>query len=156
MTTIRTNKNYATLTGWLIAIWFVFSIAASALHVYRNEGAQPPLPVAISALVPLVIFWLWYRLSPGFRAFALALDPRTLTMVQSWRIAGYVFVVLEAYRILPAVFAMPAGYGDIFIGATAFFAASALGAAPRTKPPSSSGNFSASLISSPPSLSVPS
>jgi hypothetical protein len=39
--------------------------------------------------------------------------------VQSWRIAGFVFVVLYVYGILPGIFANPAGWGDIFIGLTA-------------------------------------
>ena len=34
---------------------------------------------------------------------------------------GIVFVILEARAVLPAVFALPAGYGDIAIGSTAFF-----------------------------------
>jgi hypothetical protein len=46
-----------------------------------------------------------------------------LTFVQAWRIAGYVFIVLYAYNILPGNFALPAGWGDIAIGATAPFVA---------------------------------
>jgi hypothetical protein len=62
---------------------------------------------------------LWYAVSGGFRAFILSLNARTLTYVQSWRLAGFVFVVLQSYGILPSVFALPAGYGDMAIGATA-------------------------------------
>jgi hypothetical protein len=43
--------------------------------------------------------------------------------VQSVRIAGIVFLALETYKILPALFALSAGWGDIIIGATAPFAA---------------------------------
>jgi hypothetical protein len=39
------------------------------------------------------------------------------------RIAGFVFLVLGTYKILPAFFALSAGWGDIAIGATAPFAA---------------------------------
>ena len=39
--------------------------------------------------------------------------------MQSWRIVGFVFLVLAAYGILPRLFALPAGWGDIVIGATA-------------------------------------
>jgi hypothetical protein len=46
-----------------------------------------------------------------------------LTMIQSWRVAGFVFLVLYSYRILPGLFALPAGWGDIAIGATAPFVA---------------------------------
>ena len=57
--------------------------------------------------------------SENFRQFVYSLNPRTLTLLQSWRIAGYAFLVLYAYGILPGIFALPAGWGDIFIGATA-------------------------------------
>ena len=36
---------------------------------------------------------------------------------------GFTFVLLQARSILPAVFALPAGYGDMAIGASAAFAA---------------------------------
>jgi hypothetical protein len=43
--------------------------------------------------------------------------------VQAWRIIGFIFVLLEARGMLPAVFAWPAGYGDMAIGMTAGFVA---------------------------------
>jgi hypothetical protein len=69
------------------------------------------------------VFSLWFAASDRFRHFALSLNPRTLTSAQSWRIVGFTFVLLEAHRILPAVFAWPAGYGDMFIGITASYVA---------------------------------
>jgi len=81
------------------------------------------LPVAIAALVPLVIFGTWFAASNGFREFTLSLDASALTLAQSWRILGFTFVLLEARGLLPAMFALPSGYGDMFIGATATFTA---------------------------------
>ena len=49
----------------------------------------------------------------------MSLDPQALTIVQSWRIAGFAFVALYVYGFLPGIFANPAGWGDIFIGLTA-------------------------------------
>ena len=69
--------------------------------------------------IPIVAFLLCFATSAAFRQFALSLNPRTLTFVQSWRIAGFTFLVLYAAGILPGVFALPAGGGDIAIGATA-------------------------------------
>jgi hypothetical protein len=43
--------------------------------------------------------------------------------VHSWRIAGFTFLALYAAGILPGIFALPAGWGDIAIGATAPVAA---------------------------------
>src|SRR5205807_54006 len=44
-------------------------------------------------------------------------------LVQSVRIAGIMFLALATYKILPAYFALSAGWGDIIVGATAPFAA---------------------------------
>ncbi|HLH06691.1 MAG TPA: hypothetical protein VKW78_05615 [Terriglobales bacterium] len=118
-----TNSSYRTLTAGLIAAWFAFAIVASALHIFETSPDRPPLPLLLAVGVPIVLFSLWYSSSRGFRDFVLSLSPRTLTMVQSWRIAGYVFLVLYTYGILPGSFALPAGWGDMFIGATALIVA---------------------------------
>ncbi len=121
-------SKYAKLTGGIIAAWFVFSLVASALHLYTNGPNQPPLPLGLAALTPIVLFLGWFLSSAKFREFALSLSPRTLTLVQSWRIAGFTFLALAAYGILPGLFALPAGWGDIAIGATAPFVALGLAA----------------------------
>src|ERR1700742_4486048 len=113
------NEKYRRLTSWLIAAWFVFALSASAFHLFQTSPTAPPLAFGLAALTPIVVFAVWFRISPGFRAFALSLNPRTLTMIQSWRIAGDVFLVLYAYGILPGDFALPAGWGDVAIGLTA-------------------------------------
>jgi hypothetical protein len=69
------------------------------------------------------VFSVWFAASESFRRFALSLDPRVLTSVQAFRMVGFTFVLLEAFGVLPAVFALPAGYGDMAIGATAAFVA---------------------------------
>ena len=113
------NKDYARLAIGIIAVWFVFSLWASAAHVFKQSAAAPPIALGISVAVPLLAFWVWFKASAGFREWALSLDPQALTIVQSWRIAGFAFVALYVYGILPGIFANPAGWGDIFIGLTA-------------------------------------
>jgi hypothetical protein len=56
----------------------------------------------------------------------LALNPRTLTLIHAERIGGLVFLAMYTYNILPGMFALPAGWGDIAIGATAYLAATRL------------------------------
>ncbi|MGE5753919.1 MAG: hypothetical protein ACM319_09795 [Deltaproteobacteria bacterium] len=117
------------MTG-LIAAWFLFILSASAMNLFRNDSDRVGISVAIAALIPILVFLAWFAASPRFRHFVLTLNPRTLTYLQSWRVAGYVFVALEMRGILPALFALPAGYGDMMIGATASLVALKL-AAPR-------------------------
>lgn len=118
-----TNAKYRKLTTRLIALWFIFSLAASALHVFRTDPSRPPLPLGLGALVPIALFLLWFAGSKSFREFVLALNPGILTLVQAWRVVGFTLLVLYTYGILPGMFALPAGCGDIAIGVTAPFAA---------------------------------
>jgi hypothetical protein len=112
-------KNYGKFVIGLIVVWFFFALGASAAHLFQNNANRIGLAVALAALAPLVVFSLWFAASGSFRKFALSLNPRILTSLQTWRIIGFTFVLLEAHRALPAIFAFPAGYGDMFIGATA-------------------------------------
>ncbi len=114
-----TKEGYGKLIAGLIGAWFTFSLIASALHMFSTDPNRPPLPLGLAVLIPLAIFTLWFAASENFRRFVYSLNPRTLTLLQSWRIAGYAFLVLYSYGILPGIFALPAGWGDIFIGATA-------------------------------------
>ncbi len=116
-------KNYARFTLGLVIAWFVLALTASSLHLFQNNDNRIGLAVAFAAGTPIVVFSLWFAASQNFRRFALSLDPKILTSAQSWRIIGFTFLLLEAHRVLPAVFAFPAGYGDMFIGVTASYVA---------------------------------
>ena len=116
-------KNYGKLATGLIAVWFLFALSASALHVFENNSNRIGLAVGMAALTPIVVFFLWLAASESFRRFTLSLNPRILTSAQAWRMVGFTFVLLEARGALPAIFALPAGYGDMAIGATASFVA---------------------------------
>ena len=118
----KENHRYKRLVAILIAVWFVVALSASALRVFQTASPasiHAPLPLGLAVLVPIMLFTLWWASSPGFRQFALSQNPRTLTVMQAWRLGGFVFLILQAHQILPGAFALPAGWGDIFIGATA-------------------------------------
>jgi hypothetical protein len=78
-----------------------------------------PLPIAIGVTAPVIVFLGAYWMSRRFREFVLAADLRLITGIQAWRAAGFGFLALYAYGVLPGLFALPAGLGDIAIGVTA-------------------------------------
>jgi hypothetical protein len=121
-------SKYAKLTSGLIAAWFVFSIIASARHLYTAAANQPPAPMGLAASIPILLFLVWYRASAEFRQFTKSLSPRLLTLAETGRIVGLVFLILYARHVLPGLFALPAGVGDMFIGVTAPFVALRLAA----------------------------
>ncbi|MGC2526676.1 MAG: hypothetical protein WA639_02940 [Candidatus Acidiferrum sp.] len=116
-------SKYGKIITGLVAVWFVTVLSASAFHLFENGAGRFGAGVAVAASVPLIVFSVWFAASEEFRKFALSLNPKVLTSVQVWRIVGFTFVLLQARNVLPGIFAFPAGYGDMFIGVTAGFAA---------------------------------
>jgi hypothetical protein len=117
------STNYGKLTAGLITAWFLFALCASSLYWFKNDGNRIGIAVAVAASAPILVFAAWMAASKNFRQFALSLNPQALTAAQTWRLIGFIFILLEAHNVLPAIFALPAGYGDMAIGATATFAA---------------------------------
>jgi hypothetical protein len=124
------NAKYGRLTTMLI-VWLAISITASKLlifHAGSKYAAHPPIPLGLAVLLPIAFFLVWFTASRRFRQFVLSLNPTALTIAQTWRIGGITFVTLQAFHILPGVFAQPAGWGDLSIGLTAPFVALYFGA----------------------------
>jgi hypothetical protein len=103
----------------ILAAWFLLVLALGAAGGFVNSPGKPPLGIAIGVGAPLVFFFAWLRLSQSFRDFVLSLDLRLVAAMQAWRWAGLGFVSLYAHKVLPAVFALPAGLGDMAVGITA-------------------------------------
>jgi hypothetical protein len=99
-----------------LVAWFALVMLLGASGVFVGHPGQPPFAIAIGVGAPLLLFFAWLRLSPAFRAFVLSLDLRLITAMQAWRWAGLGFLSLYAHRVLPAMFALPAGVGDMAVG----------------------------------------
>src|SRR5437868_10931362 len=76
---------YAKLTAGLLGAWFVFSLSASALHLFVGKPDQPPIALLLAFVGPLAIFLTWYRSSDSFRSYVLGLNPKTLTLLHPFR-----------------------------------------------------------------------
>jgi hypothetical protein len=99
------------LIGWLLLV-----LSLGAVGVFIAPPGTPPIPIAIGIAAPLLGFFAWLRLSPAFRDFVLSLDLRLIAGIQAWRWAGLGFLSLYAHNILPGIFALPAGLGDMAVG----------------------------------------
>jgi hypothetical protein len=111
----------AGLVVLITAAWLAAVVLGGAAGMFEPGPSRPPLPILAALAVPLGLFGLAYGLWPRFRDFALALDLRVLTAVQSWRVLGGMFVFLWAFDLRPALFAFPAGLGDVAVGIAAVF-----------------------------------
>lgn len=119
----NTLKN--TLLG-LLALWFLAVSLAAYGRIF--DSASPrllrgSLLLGLCAVAPILLFAVWFMASAAFREYVLSINPTVLTAVQTWRIAGIVFIILCIRGFLPGSFAYPAGFGDMAIGLTAPFIA---------------------------------
>ena len=122
----------AVLCGLALAAW-----AAIAFVLARRGG----LVASPTDTIPPVgrVLGLGFLVTVG----AVAISPSLRRMLSSqqfllrlnlWRLLGVLFFTLMFMGQLPAVFAVPAGAGDILIGATAFWIASGVGTAAGRRP----------------------
>jgi hypothetical protein len=103
----------------VLTAWFLLVVSLGAVGAFVSRPGTPPLGMAIGVGAPLLLFFAWLRLSQSFRDFVLSLDLRFVAGIQAWRWAGLGFLSLYAYNVLPGIFALPAGLGDMAIGFTA-------------------------------------
>src|SRR5690242_3323997 len=103
----------------VLAIWFVLVVSLGASGAFLGKPGAPPVGIAIGVLAPLLVFLAWLRLSSAFRDFLLSLDLRLVAAMHAWRWAGLGFLFLYAYDVLPGLFALTAGLGDMAVGLAA-------------------------------------
>jgi hypothetical protein len=115
---VRHTVSPGQLAAAVVLAWFVLTLVGSLAGVFNSEP-RPPILLGLAAVVPVALFALVYLESSGFRQFVSSLDLRWLTLAQTWRILGIVFVLDYSRGLLPGVFALPAGWGDFAIGITA-------------------------------------
>jgi hypothetical protein len=107
---------------WRVAViislitWFV-----ARLILGHNRIVAPAQLIPLSSFVCYSSVALALRYSPSFRQAALSIPQERLIGIQSVRVGGFVFLTLLDMGLLPSQFALPAGYGDLFIGLTAPF-----------------------------------
>lgn len=114
----RHTSTVRNLSLAIVVLWFLLALSGSQLGVF-NSGAYPQVLLGLAAVAPVALFGFLYLSSGPFREFLLSLNVRALTLAQTVRVVGLVFLLLYYRGTLPGAFAIPAGWGDIAIGITA-------------------------------------
>lgn len=99
-----------------LSAWFLLVVSLGATGAFVGPPGKPPIAMAIGVTAPLLLFFVWMRLSRSFRELILSRDLRLITGMQAWRWEGFGFLSLYANHVLPAGFALTAGLGDMAIG----------------------------------------
>ncbi len=117
----HTNRAKFILIAYVVLIWFVLVLSGSVLGTF----AQYPLVFYLTVGGPVILFVAGYLLSDAFRRGVSSLvgDAFGITALQVYRVLGVSMAIQALRNALPAVFGLPAGFGDLFIGVTALLAA---------------------------------
>jgi hypothetical protein len=100
------------LAGWAIAA----TVLARRGFFQLPRGASVP-PAGINLAVALLALTLVLSVSGSLRR--LLRNQANLIRLHVWRLEGLVFLALMLQGRVPALWALPAGLGDVFVGATA-------------------------------------
>jgi hypothetical protein len=95
----------------VLAVWLAAVILLGTREAFVSSVGMPPIAIGIAAGMPLIVFFVAFWLSAAFRRFVTSAD------IRRW--AGFGFISLYVYGVLPGSFAWPAGLGDMAIGFTA-------------------------------------
>ena len=104
----------------LIALgaWFVLVLALGATGALSPAGGGAPA-LGLTIVLPVAALVSAYFAFPSVRNAMTTTPLPALIAVHVIRLLGVLFLVLYAEGRLPAPFAPSAGWGDVFIGATA-------------------------------------
>jgi len=114
----------AGLSGLILAAWAITTGIMASSGSYQATDTRSPPPIGLQLATALAIQSACLWLSPTLRG--LLGNRKNLIRLNVWRLAGAIFLALMVTRQLPAVWAIPAGVGDVLIGAAAFWVAARL------------------------------
>jgi hypothetical protein len=107
----------AIAAGIVLAVWAIATtILAQRGFFQQRQGATLP-PVGINLIAVLLALTLFLGVSPSLRR--LLRNRANLIRLHIWRLEGLVFLILMLQGRVPALWALPAGVGDVLVGATA-------------------------------------
>ncbi len=113
------DKKVKVVAGALLLLWLVLVLILGADNAFSLGPGVVPFAIMAGVLVPILVFLIALRTVGSFRGFIMSIDLPVIAGIQAWRFAGFAFIALYAYGVLPGLFAWPAGLGDMTIGVTA-------------------------------------
>ena len=107
------------ILGPILFGWLALALFLGSLGIFSAALNQPFPYIALAIGLPIVIGVLLIWKSQPIREIIDAVPQHWLIGLQFYRVLGVIFLVVYAAGQLPAVFALPAGYGDVLVGITA-------------------------------------
>src|SRR5436309_11132913 len=102
-----------------LSLWFILMVVLAATRALYYEGGTGAPGLGVAVVLPIVGVCIVVARIPSLREGLQRVPLWLLVSVHTVRLLGISFIILYATHRLPAPFAPVAGWGDIFVGATA-------------------------------------
>jgi hypothetical protein len=102
-------------TAVVMVGWFAVAVTLASLGIYGATAGQFPtieFGIVIPILLGGLMIWRW----PALSQLIDAVPRHWMIAVQVYRVEGVTFLILYASNLLPGLFALPAGAGDVTVG----------------------------------------
>jgi hypothetical protein len=119
----RTATGVAVVAAYVLGGWIVASGLLARAGVYHQDSGEAAPWFGVAFAGTLVALLLATQIPPVSRILADSGTPARLVLPHTFRVVGVSFLIAMAQGDLPAVFALPAGLGDIAIGVSTPFVA---------------------------------
>ena len=111
------DARIAIVSGGVLSLWAVVAAGLAYRGFFQPQDAESVPPVGINLIVVLPVLFVSLATSPSLRR--LLTQQANLIRLHLWRLVGIVFLVLMVRGQVPALWALPAGIGDILVAVTA-------------------------------------
>ncbi len=101
------------------AVWGTFVTTLAVNGAFVTPAGDAPLGIILALTMPPILFLGAHAFFPSVRTWVSNVDLGIVTGLQITRTLGIAFVILWAFGELPAVFAFPAGLGDVAVALAA-------------------------------------
>jgi hypothetical protein len=115
--TSRRDSWVALLSGIVLVAWATVTALLARHGFFLQTDPHTPPPIGITLILVLFALAVCLLASPSLRR--LLTNQRNLILLNLWRLVGGVFLMLMANGQMPTLWALPAGIGDVIVGAAA-------------------------------------
>jgi hypothetical protein len=112
----------AAVAGIVLGAWAIAAGTLAARGLFLQPDTRTTPPIGIYLVV--VLAGLTAAIAGSRSLRQLLTNQKNLIRLNVWRLEGAVFLLLMIDGQMPALWALPAGIGDMLVGATAFWVAS--------------------------------
>ena len=111
------ESQIAVASGVVLAAWAIVAAMLARRGFFQPPDLTSPPPVGITLALVLLVLAVCLLVSPSLRR--LLTHQKNLILLNLWRLVGAVFLMLMANGQMPALWALPAGIGDVIVGVAA-------------------------------------